>query len=259
MPMKGEPSQIIDIGAEQGRRQGRLDWRDKDGEVGKPNVLEPQRMSMKGELNACPTDKEAEEMSAPGGARATFTSSSCHRREQLSSTRAAVIDESVIDESDDEGAAQEAKPAAKSPKAPSAATATKSKKSKATATNILPPAPVTSLAPTTMITPTDHDEDEGAALPPPQPKKHKEKSARERKADKEYQLKGQKQTIKLNESVYETTYHNHLVTIAKTHAGAKNATSILMHNVFKDVMQLRPGVGVPSTGGTHQRRRSSRS
>ncbi|KAJ7856084.1 hypothetical protein B0H14DRAFT_3865070 [Mycena olivaceomarginata] len=171
--------------------------------------------------------------------------------EQLSSTRAAVIDESVIDESDDEGAAQEAKPAAKSPKAPSAATATKSKKSKATATNILPPAPVTSLTPTTMITPTDHDKDEGAALPPPRPKKHKEKSARERKADKE--------TIKLNKSVYETTYHNHLVTIAKTHAGAKNATSILMHNVFKDVMQLRPGAGVPSTGGTHQRRRSSRS
>ncbi|KAJ7339112.1 hypothetical protein DFH08DRAFT_964155 [Mycena albidolilacea] len=158
------------------------------------------------------------------------TSSSCHRQEQLSSTRAAVIDESVIDESDNEGAAQEAKPAAKSPKAPSAATATKSKKSKATATNILPPAPVTSLAPTTMITPTDHDEDEGVALPPPRLKKHKKNQLGS------YQLTGQKQTIKLNESVYETTYHNHLVTIAKTHAGAKNATSILMHNVFKDVM-----------------------
>ncbi|KAJ7888361.1 hypothetical protein B0H14DRAFT_2562332 [Mycena olivaceomarginata] len=170
--------------------------------------------------------------------------------EQLSSTRAA-----VIDESDDEGAAQEAKPA-KSPKAPSAATATKSKKSKATATIIvtmihgdrlpepqasgqLPPAPVTSLTPNTMITPTDRDEDE------------EKKSARERKADKEYQLTGKKQTIKLNKSVYETTYRNHLATIAKTHAGAKNATSILMHNnVFKDVTQLRPGAGVPSTGGT---------
>ncbi|KAJ7841780.1 hypothetical protein B0H14DRAFT_3457217 [Mycena olivaceomarginata] len=108
--------------------------------------------------------------------------------EQLPSTRAAVIDESVIDESDDEGAAQEAKPAAKSPKAPSATTATKSKKSKATATIIvtvfhgnrlpepqasgqLPPAPVTSLTPTTMITRTYHDEDEGVALPPPRPKK----------------------------------------------------------------------------------------
>ncbi|KAJ7753979.1 hypothetical protein B0H14DRAFT_3512659 [Mycena olivaceomarginata] len=66
----------------------------------------------------------------------------------------------------------------------------------------------------------------------------------------QYQLTGKKQTIKFNESVYETTYRNHLATIAKTRAGAKNATAILMHNIFKDVTQLRPGSGVPSTGGT---------
>ncbi|KAJ7774401.1 hypothetical protein B0H14DRAFT_2632045 [Mycena olivaceomarginata] len=65
-----------------------------------------------------------------------------------------------------------------------------------------------------------------------------------------YQLTGKKQTIKFNESVYETTYRNHLATIAKTRAGAKNATAILMHNIFKDMTQLRPGAGVPSTSGT---------
>ncbi|KAJ7323841.1 hypothetical protein DFH08DRAFT_817324 [Mycena albidolilacea] len=151
---------------------------------------------------------------------------------------------------------QEAKPA-KSLKALSAATAMKFKKSKAMVTIIvtvfqgnrlpepqvsgqLPLVSVTSLTPTMMITQADHDE--GVALPWPQPKKHKEKSAQECKADKK--------TIKLNKSVYETTYHNHLATIVKMHVGAKNATSILMHNVFKDVTQLRPGAGVPSTGGT---------
>ncbi|KAJ7325439.1 hypothetical protein DFH08DRAFT_817121 [Mycena albidolilacea] len=120
--------------------------------------------------------------------------------EQLLSTRAA-----VIDKSDDGGAAQEAKPA-KSPKAPSAATATKSKKSRAMATIIVTmfhgdwlPEPQASgqlpLAPimTKMKVLHCHRHDR---------KNTRKKSARERKADKEYQLTGKKQTIKLNESNY---------------------------------------------------------
>ncbi|KAJ7695839.1 hypothetical protein B0H14DRAFT_3529958 [Mycena olivaceomarginata] len=150
----------------------------------------------------------------------------------------------VIDESDDEGADQEAKPVPEGPfrshghevqEVESDGNNHRHNVSRRSASRASSIGSASSGA--GNVPDTDYDDHPRRIVT-----KMKKKSARERKADKE--------TIKLNESVYETTYHNHLAIIAKTHVGAKSATSILMHNVFKDVTQLRPGAGVPFTGGT---------
>ncbi|KAJ7796671.1 hypothetical protein B0H14DRAFT_2619650 [Mycena olivaceomarginata] len=252
MSMKGEPSQIIDIGAEQGRRRGRLDWRDKDVEGARRESsnlfrgyiewsLDEELMNLKtkhtlNQLRACPTDKKVEAMWAPGGARTTLSEDEDEvvppKPKKSHPPRAAVIDESV----------RRRRRTCSYPSVPrrSASRAFSIRSFSSGAGN---------------VPDTDYDVHPNGSLyrimtkrecctaATTTEKTHKEKLARERKADKE--------TIKFNVSVDETTYRNHLATIAKTRAGAKNMTSILMHNIFKNVMQLQTGAGVPSTGDTH--------